>query len=374
MDASFLTPLGAVVGLVAALPLAAFLLRERREGRVREALGLRPPRLARVPSVLALVAVALLALAAAQPAVHTTKTLRARTDAQLYFVFDISRSMSAAREPGSDTRFTRATDLGIRLRAALREVPAGVASLTDRALPHVMATSDRAAFEGVVRRALAVNRPPPMDATAARATDLEAIRYLATEGYFSPDSTRRLVIVLTDGESEDFSPANVGSVLQLYKVRPILVHVWDGDERVYGTDGRPERYRPDGRSAAALAALAREGGGQVYDEQDMDGIVAGARRFLGEGPEIVVGKERRTVRLAPDAILAAALTLAFLFAYVRVPRRAAHATATVADPRRAPPSGWAAPAWPRDGLLAARRSRTASSPHEEKGRLSAPRR
>lgn len=310
MHLTFLTPLGALAGLVAIVPVAALLLRERRAGRLRDVLGLHPPgALARLPSALALAAVALLAVAASQPAVAVEEARLARTDAQIFFVFDISRSMLATASPGGPTRFARALDLGERLRADLSDVPAGVASLTDRALPHLLPTPDEAAFGTVLRRALAVNRPPPMDEDELRATDLEVIRFVATEGYFAQAAKRRLVVVLTDGESEELSPIDVAAALETERVDPILVHVWRADERVYGRDGRPEPYRADPRSRADLAAVAAETGGKLYGENDRDRIVAAAREFLGEGPTIPVGSEERVVRLAPYAVLAAAALL-----------------------------------------------------------------
>src|SRR5215218_2171558 len=110
MDVRFLTPFGAVFALFALLPLAILILRERRARRVRAALSLRQhPRRTLIPLALALAAIpAILALAAMQPVVETTRTVRERTDAQAFVVFDVSRSMLAAADAGSPTRLERA--------------------------------------------------------------------------------------------------------------------------------------------------------------------------------------------------------------------------------------------------------------------------
>jgi hypothetical protein len=97
VDIAFLTPLGAATGLVALAAAVAALARERRAGQLRAAIGLRAPGpLARRPSLLGGLAVALLALAAAQPVVADVRTSRARSDAEVVFLFDRSRSMLAA--------------------------------------------------------------------------------------------------------------------------------------------------------------------------------------------------------------------------------------------------------------------------------------
>src|SRR5439155_9151280 len=97
MQLVFLTPVAALVGFAALVPLALAVLRERRDGRLRRAIGVRAPSFpARFASALAAAAVvACLAAAAAQPGLRTESGRRARADAQLVFVLDVSRSMLA---------------------------------------------------------------------------------------------------------------------------------------------------------------------------------------------------------------------------------------------------------------------------------------
>src|SRR5438132_987613 len=107
---TFLTPGGALLALAAALPLAALALASQREQRARAVLGLSAPagarRWRRAAAVLA--TVALLGLAASQPALRSSSSIQVRTDAQALFVIDVSRSMLASRAPGAATRFARA--------------------------------------------------------------------------------------------------------------------------------------------------------------------------------------------------------------------------------------------------------------------------
>ena len=111
---TFLTPLAALVGLAALLPLAAALLGHSRVGAVRRTLGLRPPtaRSALAAPVLAAAGIALLGVAAAQPVLQRQSSERVRKDVQALFVIDTSRSMAASATPKSATRLDRPVESG----------------------------------------------------------------------------------------------------------------------------------------------------------------------------------------------------------------------------------------------------------------------
>ena len=70
---------------------------------------------------------------------------------------------------GAPTRFERATAIAGTLRDAIPTAAVGIASLTDRVLPHVFPTQDRADFDVTLREAIAVQRPPPPRTSAAAA-------------------------------------------------------------------------------------------------------------------------------------------------------------------------------------------------------------
>ena len=160
---SFLTPLDTLFALAAALPLAAFLVTERRSGNIRRRLSLAAPRRRTVrPVALALaVLTSLVAVAVAQPVVVRQQLVSERADAQAFFLFDTSLSMRASAGPGKPTRLTRAKRIAFRLRAQLRDVPIGIASMTDRALPNLMPTTDDALFTRTLLQSVAVDHPPP---------------------------------------------------------------------------------------------------------------------------------------------------------------------------------------------------------------------
>jgi hypothetical protein len=248
MGISFLSPLGALLTLGAVLPLAAFALLERRARSVRASLGVaEPPPRARLPVVLAIVGLAaLVGLAATQPVLDRAEAAYARTDAEAFFVLDTSRSMLASHGRNEPTRIERAKRLAAALRRRLADVPVGIASLTDRTLPHLFPTTDQALFAATLERAVGVERPPPTGYDV-RATTLGALATVATTGFFSRSAPHRLLVVFTDGETRPVFPATLAAALRRPPaIKTIFVHVWGGqDERIYSTGLPDPGYQPD---------------------------------------------------------------------------------------------------------------------------------
>jgi hypothetical protein len=316
VELSFLSPLGLLLVLAAAVPLAAFAFAELRGRRAAAALGLAGRRsLSRVVAAAALLLVALLlALAAAQPVVALTATESTRADAEAFFVFDTSRSMLASRGPSGLTRFQRARIAAVRLRARLPELRAGIASVTDRTLPHLFPTIDQAVFRQTADRVVGVEKPPPSGYNTV-ATTLDALTALANRSFFDRSARRRLVFVLSDAESRPFVQASVGAVFRRPPgVKLIFIRFWHADERVY-VHGRLEpQYRPDPASAGIAKRLAAATGGSAFDEGELGAAASAARRYLGSGPRVGATHQRRRLSLAPWLALAAVLPVGFLLA------------------------------------------------------------
>lgn len=313
MGLTFSSPWGGLVAVAAVLPVAAFVASEQRARRLRSALGLvRPPIRSVVPLALAVCVVPLLlGLAAAQPVLRQSKVHYARTDAAAFFVVDTSRSMLAARSAGGPTRFDRARNAAIRLRIDLADIPAGIASLTDRLLPHLFPTASTSAFAGTLQRAVGVERPPP-ERVHSRATTLFGVTALATQNYFADAAKRRVAIVLTDGETSPFEEHTFAQDFRGAHIRPIFIRLWRNDERVFGSNGKPEVYRPDPASGAALERIARPAGGQVFSEHDLGAAASAVRAAVGRGPRVAKGREDDSFALAPYAVLAALVALGFV--------------------------------------------------------------
>ena len=167
---TFLTPLGGLAAFAVLLPLGAAARGRIRSAALARALGLDPPtRLSLGPrSAAAAAAVALLGLAAAQPALSDEALVPTRTDVAVLFVLDTSRSMAASLTPTSPTRLARAIKAAVALRAAIPEVPAGVATFTDRVLPDMLPVPDVAGFDAVLERAVDDREPAACDAGRGR--------------------------------------------------------------------------------------------------------------------------------------------------------------------------------------------------------------
>ena len=311
----FLTPLGAVLAVGVVMPLLGLLLIRRRARRVRQRVGLPRSRVRSIVAPLAalLVMAALLGLAAAQPVLEQTSIRQVRTDAEVFFVVDVSRSMLAQAGEGSPSRIDRARDTAAELRGRLSNARVGVASMTDRVLPHLFPTANAEAFEATLDRTIGIERPPPRGSFATNATDLNALTSVRGLRFFSPTTKKRLVVVFTDGESVPVASARLGV---LYRREPqinlMFVHVWGESERVY-TRGAPEpQYLPDPESRAILDRLAASAQGVVYPVHDVDAATRTARRFLGDGPTVDEGRRRGREALAPYIALAAFFPLSLL--------------------------------------------------------------
>jgi hypothetical protein len=310
---TFLTPLAALVALAALLPLAAALLGHRRVGAVRRTLGLRPPaaRSGLVGPALAAAGIVLLGVAAAQPVLERRASERVRKDVQALFVIDTSRSMAASATPASPTRLDRAIEAAVQLRASIPQVPSGIATLTDRVLPNLLPVPDPAGFDGVARRAVAIESPPPRD-QSVRATTYAALAEIASGNYFEPAASRRIVVLLTDGESNPVDGSTIAGALPAAKgYRLVAIRFWAGNEAVYGGDGKPEAaYRPDPSGLAVLDGLAAALSGGSFTEGRLGAASSTLRSLAGQGPTVRArGASQSRMALAPFVVAAALLLL-----------------------------------------------------------------
>jgi hypothetical protein len=312
---SFLTPPGALIAVLVVAPVAAFVVGERGRRRVNALLRLRQPsRNKRLAPVVAVVVIAaLFGLAATQPTVVRRSQQHIRTDAEAWFVLDTSLSMKAAAGPGSPSRFRRAQSLAIRLRNELADVPVGVASITDRALPHLFPSPDSDTFDVTVERSMGIERPPPTDGFSSRFTTLGSIARIASDKIFAPTTRKRLIVVFTDGETKPFVDESLGTVFrQPPGVHAVFVRIWGAGEHVYDGHRMDPLYRPDPSSATYIQQLAATTGGVAVDAGDFGAVVKAAREALGHGPTQVLKNEQRRLELAPYLAGFAFLPLGFL--------------------------------------------------------------
>lgn len=310
---SFLSPLGALVAVAVVLPLGAYALLEARSRRVSQRIGLEPPPLrARlgVPGALAIVA-AFLGIAAAQPVVSGTQSHSGRSDAQIFVLLDTSRSMLARAGAGSPTRLQRAKQLALQLRRGVPDIPVGIASLTDRVLPHLFPTLDPAVFESVLRDAVGIERPPPAG-TEDVATDFSTLGAAATNNFYGENVEKRLLFIFSDAESKYFDEELLKRDFDKGGVRVFFVHLWQPDEKIYLKQDKVDAgYRPDPQARSEARRVATAGGGQALGE-DGGQLVAAAKAFVGIGPHTSIREQRTRVSLGPYVALAALLPLGFI--------------------------------------------------------------
>ena len=310
---TLLTPLAALAALAAVLPLAAWAAGQRHAVAVGRALGLPSPgpRQA-LRAWTAAGAIVVLGLAAAQPALTHNPRARVRTNAAALFVVDTSRSMAAAKTPTGPTRLDRAVAAAQRLRAAIADVPSGVATLTDRVLPDLLPVADVASFDAVAGRGVAIESPPPAG-TAVRATTYSALGDIASGGFFPAKTTTRLVVLLTDGESDPVDTTDIARALSPARgYRFVGIRVWRSGESVYKSTGKPETaYRPDPLGRVVLGDVASALGGRAFEEGSVAAAASYLRRTAGSGPTTAAPSATPTrTPLAPYLALLALLLLA----------------------------------------------------------------
>jgi hypothetical protein len=310
---TFLTPSAALFALAALVPLVLFALRERRARAIRRELGLGvPPTRARMPLVVSLAPVpVLLALAATQPVLETSRSHEERSDAEIFVVLDTSRSMLAAAGTAEPTRFERSSAIASRLRQSLPEIPMGLASMTDRALPHLFPTTDARVFATTLRDSLAVDRPPAAR-YAPLATSLDSLAAVPRTNFFSPSAERRLLVVLTDGEADPVEPDLARAFRRQPRINVVFVRTWDAEERIYETGVAEAGYRPNPELRSRLADAAALVAGRVLAENDFGALLDTARSTMGEGPTRRRELDGERLALMPYVTLAALVPLALV--------------------------------------------------------------
>jgi len=311
---TFLTPLGLLLAVGAVFPLAAFILGELRARRARKALRLpAPPRRGYAATAIAIASVpVLLGLALAQPVLRSEEMQRVRSDAQVFYVFDISNSMRASGDPRGPTRLDRALALARRMRLDLRDIPSGVATMTDRVLPNIFPTGDEQLFAAALAETVGIERPPPKG-FEDRATTFASLDTLQGDNFFSAGMKHRLVVLFSDGET---APYFAGDLRESLRPPPrtsfVIVRVGRQDERIWVNAQLDRGYRADPGAARATASLAGVVNGRSYGEGQVAAATQTAKRLLGNGPLAGVGHGLRAIALAPWFALASLLPLLVL--------------------------------------------------------------
>ena len=285
MGLSFLTPIAFSFGLLAAVPLAVLVGRRRRVERIRTTLGLAGgPSRSWVVLAISLAAVpVLVGVAAAQPVITSARTVPQRSDVEVFVVVDTSRSMLASAGTGEPTRFERAQEDVVALQEQLRDIPLGLASFTDRVLPHLFPTVDQRVFRETTREALGIERPPPSTSFGTNVTDLDALGGVPTLAFFKPATKKRALVVFTDGESQA-TETLAADFASDPRIDVTFVRMGDASERIWESGVAEGGYVPVPNAAELVAGAATAVEGRVLEEGQVTEVAAAVRSALGAGP------------------------------------------------------------------------------------------
>ena len=312
---TFLSPAASLVVFVCLVPLAMLYLMRRRGRRTRTAIGLpETSRRVYIAPVAAIVSIGcLLGLAASQPVIQFQRKIVMRTDAEAMIVIDTTKSMLARSNPESATRLERAKADALTLRSAVPTLPVGLASLTDRTLPHLFPSPNENDFRATLAQSIGIERPPPVEQLLSRVTRLDTLGAVATQGFYSPTARKRILIVLTDGES--LPQTNPHLSLLFHRppgIETMFVQVSKPNERVFAGRLPVPGYRSDPTARSTLDRFASELGGKVFGESQMGVAARGVRELAGTGPTVSRGEQSHHLALAPILAAVAFLPLAFL--------------------------------------------------------------
>ena len=316
MGITFLTPLAALFALAAAVPLAAFVLMERRTRALRRLFSLAAPgrrdRLV-VAGAVALLP-ALVAVAAAQPVVIRRQSVTQRADAQAFIVLDTSQSMTARLSPAAQSRFQLAEQDVLALLPRFGDIPVGIATMTDRVLPNVMPTTNDALIRETLAQSVGINEPPASRLYPGVATSFQrALLPIPHSHLFLTGIKHPILIIFTDGESAPL-PAGYGvDLARALTIPPLFVHVWAPNEHVYVNGKLDPRYHSDPRSTAVLNQFAHDTHGRVFSATDLNGLMHTIREEAGpvRRETTILGYVR--VALGPWFLLGGVVPLGFLF-------------------------------------------------------------
>jgi hypothetical protein len=220
--------------------------------------------------------------------------------------------MGASAGPRRPKRIARALAAAAQMHFALREIPSGIATMTDRVVPNIFPTGSEQVFTAALADTVGIERPPPKGLNET-ATTFASLDTFAGTNFFSDGVARRLVILFTDGET---APYFAGDLHEALRPAPhtsfVIVRIGRPSERIF-VNGKPDRaYRPDPIAEHATGVLASTVGGRAFSESDVGGAIKAAQLFLGTGPLVGVGEGLHVVALARWLVLASLLPLALL--------------------------------------------------------------
>jgi hypothetical protein len=220
--------------------------------------------------------------------------------------------MLASAGRGKPNRFDRARAAALEMRAQLGDAPVGIASFTDRVLPHLFPSTNQKSFQGVLQYSLGIERPPSDSLSNKVASSLGTLEAFASGNYFQGPG-RRLLVIFTDAETNSIGGAALKQAFAEDRIKVILMRFWAPGERIYRPDGIVEgRYVEDPGSATSAREFAQAVGGQTFDEDQIEPAVAATKTVLGNKEAVRTVEAVKIRPLSPFLFLAALMPLSLL--------------------------------------------------------------
>jgi hypothetical protein len=122
---------------------------------------------------------------------------------------------------------------------------------------------------------------------------------------------RRVVILLTDGESSPFNPRDVATALHRSRgYRFVAVRFWNSDEQIFDADGRPDPgYHPNPAGVSTMRRLAAALRGRAFSEGQLSAAASYLRSLAETGTSVTSQGMPDYQTLAPFVAAVAVLLL-----------------------------------------------------------------
>jgi len=302
----FLFPLGFAFALFA-LPLALFLWtidsRSRAISRASGAdPGIRTVAII-IDLILLVLCVVLVATAIARPVRAEYESIGVRADAAVFYVFDVSQSMSAQSthsESNVQNRLERAQRIASAAASDIPNVMSGVVGFTNFIGPHLAVTSDQSAVKAAILETVAVDSVPTAGHQGRGTVTTDLSVFSSAAKLFPENVAHKVLVIFTDGETRDTGiTQRLADYLYEERIKFIVVGMGNDDERlpardregkkVGGYDPHEPRY-----GGEFLKELSHASGGVYFHEPDAITLAESIRSAVGES-SVQTPAQRRTV-------------------------------------------------------------------------------